>query len=117
MSLITGTTKCASCYQSYSDSTSGVCTAPTTAIANAFNYSSATTVLRCNDNYQLGTNACTLINQTTYANAVQLNATNSAIAQCAMGYSTVSNTTNGVTTVSCAATVTANCNHASCSSC
>jgi hypothetical protein len=101
MSLVASTTnKCAACYQSYIDA-NGVCTAPTTAIVNAFTYTNATTVARCNDGYQLASNACTAINQTTYANAGYLNASNNAISTCASGYSTVTNVVNSVSTVTC----------------
>lgn len=55
----TGT--CALCYKSYFNTTTNLCTAPTTAVANATYYSSATAVSACADGYYLSAGACTAI--------------------------------------------------------
>ena len=50
-------TKCESCVMRFFDA-AGLCTAPTTAIANCYGYSNATTCSSCNFGYNLTANAC-----------------------------------------------------------
>ena len=100
----------------YNDA-NGVCTLPTTVVTNAYTYSNATTATSCNEGFQLANNACTAINTTTFANAVSLNSTNTAITACARGYSTFKNTANANTDISCQTTSNANCSVSNCDGC
>lgn len=55
------------CYQSYYDTTEAKCVAPTTAIANAMSYSSATNVSACNAGYYKKDNTCVEMDSTNFA--------------------------------------------------
>ena len=101
---------------SYFNTTTNLCTAPTTAVANAYYYSSATAVSGCAPKYYLNAGACTAITTTICANcsAGAYNSSNVFIpTACDAGYSVV---TSGGTT-SCVANTSTNCPITNCSSC
>lgn len=113
-------TVCTLCYLSYYDTVSQKCVAPTTAIANAANYTSNTVVLACMDGYYLKDNTCVAMDATNFANCARgsHNATNGYVCSaCKSGFTLVSNVAGSVTTNTCQTTTATNCTVSNCSSC
>lgn len=114
------TTVCASCYQSYFDTTQSKCVVPTTAISNALTYSNATTATSCMANYYLSSNTCVAMTATNFANCKYGSYTTAGgylCTQCNAGYSYTASQGTSTTTYSCATTASTNCTVANCSTC
>ena len=105
---------CALCYKSYFNTTTNVCTAPTTPVDNAAAYSSATAVSLCAPGYYLNASACTAIPTTcTNCAAGAMSGSTFVPTACNAGYSV---SVSGSTTT-CAANTTTLCPITNCSSC
>ncbi len=113
------TGKCSLCFQSYLDSTKGLCTVPNVLVSNARSYNSDSTVKQCINGYYISSSiVCSQINSTQYPNCAQLNTSGNACAKCMSNYSLVSTTpTSGSPTITCDATAAANCAVSNCVSC
>lgn len=110
--LEAGTTAgtCLLCYQSYFDTTTNLCTAPTTVVANAISYSSATQVSICDIGYYLSGTTCAAVPTTcTHCADGTMSGTTFTPTKCTTGFSLVSG--------ACVANTSTNCSVTDCDSC